>query len=372
MKFFLISSKNRTVYNFRGDLVREIVSRGYDVKVTGPDMTDVEKIEDLGAEFIEIPLNKDNTSIFGDFKYCLRLKKLFKKEKPDIVLGYTVKPLVYGSIAAKLAKVKNINAFVAGTGYAFVSKTFKARVLGILVKTLYKIGLGCCDTVVFFNPDDKEEFCKRKLVKEKKCFVVGGSGVNMQHFTPKPYPEKMTFFMLSRFLKCKGVKEYLEAADIVKKEYPETRFCLLGKFEHDMLDAVPEEEIRDYIDRGVVEIFPETSDVRPYYEMSSVYVLPSYREGTPRTVLEAMAMSRPIITTDANGCRTTVKDGINGFLVPVGDSKSLAETMKKFITNPELVEKMGAESLKYCAEKYDVKKVNADLMKYLKIEKEEE
>ena len=370
MKFFLISSKNRTVYNFRGDLVKKIVSRGYDVKVTGPDMIDVDKIKDLGAEFVEVPLNKDNTSIIGDIKYCRKLYKLFKAEKPDVVLGYTVKPLVYGSIAAKLAKVKNINAFVAGTGYAFVSKTLKAKILGILVKTLYKIGLWCCDTVIFFNPDDKEEFCKRKIVKESKCYVVGGSGVNMQHFTPKPYPKKMTFFMLSRLLKCKGVKEYLEAADIVKKEYPETKFYLLGKFEHDMLDAIPEDVVRDYIDRGVVELFPETNDVRPYYEMSSVYVLPSYREGTPRTVLEAMAMARPIITTDANGCRTTVKEGVNGFLVPIENSQAIAEAMIKFIKSPELVEKMGAESLKYCAEKYDVKRVNNDLIKYLKIEEE--
>jgi len=367
MKFFLISSKNRTVYNFRGDLVREIVSRGYDVTVTGPDMTDVDKIKDLGADFVEIPLNKDNTNIFGDIKYCRRLYKLFKKEKPDSVLGYTVKPLVYGSIAAKLARVKNINVFVAGTGYAFISKSFKARVLGLLVKLLYKIGLGCCNTVVFFNPDDKDEFCKRHLVKESKCYVVGGSGVNMEHFTPKPYPEKITFFMLSRLLKCKGVREYLKAADIVKKEYPDTRFCLLGKFEHDMLDAVPEEEVRDYIGRGVVELFPETGDVRPYYEMSSVYVLPSYREGTPRTVLEAMSMARPIITTDANGCRSTVKDGINGYLVPVEDAQAIADSMIKFIKSPELVEIMGQESLKYCSEKYDVKKVNESLIKYLKI-----
>ena len=367
MKFLLISPKNRTVYNFRGDLIKKIISLGYEVAVTGPDLTDVEKITELGARFIEIPMNKTGTSIFGDLKYCLRLYKLIRKEKFDATLGYTVKPVVYGGIAAWLAGVKNISSMVTGGGYTFTAKTLKAKVLGLLVKTLYKISFIVTDNIIFQNSDDLNEFTKKKLVNPKKCHVVNGSGVNMEKFQPLPLPEEKTFFMLSRLLKSKGVIEYLEASKIVKEKYPETKFYLLGKIEYEMQDAVSEDIINKYIDDEIVELFPETSDVRKYYAMSGVYVLPSYREGTPRTVLEAMASGRPIITTDTNGCRETVKDGINGYLVPVGDSDKLSETMIKFIENKELISKMGNESINYCREKFEVNKVNTDMCEYMKL-----
>lgn len=362
MKFILISPKNRTVYNFRGDLIKEIINKGYQVIVTGPDKTDVDKIEALGASFVEIPMNKTGTSVLGDIKYCKRLYNLFKSEKPDITLGYTVKPVVYGAIASKLAGVKNINSMVTGGGYTFTAKTFKAKVLGFIVRFLYRIGFFVADNVIFQNSDDLDEFCNKKLIKRKKCSVVNGSGVNTAHFLPVEYPKQTTFFMLSRLLKSKGVAEYLEAAKIVKSQYPETRFCLLGKYETNMQDALSKEYVEQFISDGIIERFEETSDVRPYYADCSVYVLPSYREGTPRTVLEAMAMGRAIITTDTNGCRDTVIDGNNGYLVPVGDSNKLAEAMIKFIDNPDLIVTLGEESVKYCYEKFDVNKVNSDML----------
>ena len=367
MKFLLISPKNRTVYNFRGDLIKKIKTTGYDVVVTGPDLTDVDRITALGADFKEITMNKTGTSVFGDLKYCFKLFKLFRTEKPDITLGYTVKPVVYGSIAAKLAGVKNITCMVTGGGYTFTAKTLKAKVLGLIVKILYKIGFLCADCIIFQNPDDLDEFCKLKLANRKKCTIVNGSGVNMESFPPAPLPQRPVFFMLSRLLKSKGVCEYLKAAELVKAEYPDAEFNLLGKFEYQMQDAVPEDFVKDYIDRGIINLFPETSDVRPYFEDCGVYVLPSYREGTPRTVLEAMAMGRPIITTDTNGCRETVIDGINGYLVPVGDEKALAEAMKHFIIKPDLIKTMGDESLCYCREKFDVNSVNDVMCKFLKI-----
>lgn len=367
MKFLLISPKNRTVYNFRGDLIKTVIAKGYEVIVTGPDRTDVEKIEALGARFVEIPMNKTGTNILGDLKYCKRLKTLMKTERPDVTLGYTVKPVIYGAIAAKAAKVKNINGMVTGGGYTFTAKTMKAKVLGVIVRTLYKIGFHCSDRIIFQNPDDRDEFCERKLVKREKCHVVNGSGVNMEHFAPAPLPDKPAFFMLSRLLKSKGVLEYLQAAKIVKEEYPKAKFYLLGKYETSMQDAVPRETVEQYISEGIVERFEETSDVRPYYEKCSVYVLPSYREGTPRTVLEAMAMGRPVITTDTNGCRETVADGKTGYLVPVADAVSLAERMKAFLLQPELAEKMSKESLALCKEKFEVGRVNAEMLKILNL-----
>lgn len=367
MKFVLISPKNRTVYNFRGDLIREIINKGYEVVVTGPDETDVDKILELGASFVKVPVNKNGTSIVGDLKYLHKLYKFFKKEKPDITLGYTVKPVVYGAIAAKLAGVKNINSMVTGGGYTFIAKSFKAKVLGFIVRLLYRIGFSFASNVIFQNSDDLSEFCKRGLVKKRKCHIVNGSGVNMEHFAPTQYPEKIIFFMLSRLLKSKGVAEYLEAARIVKQKYPDIKFCLLGKYETNMQDALSNEYVEQFITDGIVERFEETNDVRPFYSACSVYVLPSYREGTPRTVLEAMAMGRPVITTDTNGCRETVIDGKNGFLVPVRDTEKLSEVMIKFIENPELIEAMGQESLNYCREKFEVNKVNKQMLEILTI-----
>lgn len=357
-KFVLISPKNRTVYNFRGDLIKEIINNGYEVVVTGPDQTDVDKIEALGARFVEIQMNKTGTSVISDLKYCKALTNLLKREKPDVTLGYTVKPVIYGAIAAKRAKVKNINSLVTGGGYTFTSTSLKARVLGMIVRTLYKIGFRKADHVIFQNPDDLEEFVSRKLVKREKCSFVNGSGVNIKHFEPTPLPETTSFFMLSRLLKSKGVCEYLEAARITKEKHPEVRFYILGKYETEMQDAVDREYVEKFIADGIVERFEETSDVRPYYSRCSVFVLPSYREGTPRTVLEAMAMGRPIITTDAPGCRGTVQDGVNGFLVPVKDADAVAEKMVWFIEHPEKIAEMGDASIAYVKDRFDVSKVN--------------
>ena len=366
-KFILISPNNCTVYNFRGDLIKAIITIGYDVIVTGPDQTDVDKIEALGARFVEIPMNKMGTSIIGDLRYCKALIRLFQQEKPDVTLGYTVKPCIYGAIAAKRAGVKNINSMITGSGYTFTSRSWKARILGIIVRFLYRIGLSCAHHVIFQNNDDLHEFCECGLVKRDKCFVVKGSGVNMEHFKPAPFPQQMTFLMISRLLKSKGVGEYLEAAKIVKEKHPEVRFLLLGKYETNIQDALTKEYVQKFINDGIVEYFEEASDVRLFYAQCSVYVLPSYREGIPRTVLEAMAMGRPIITTDVNGCRETVQDCINVFFVPVRDINKLAKAMAMFVNNPLCLSYMGKLSRKYCQDQYEVMLVNEKIITSINI-----
>ncbi len=367
MKFILISPKNRTSYNFRGDLIKKIVSHGYEVIVTGPNRDNVEKIEELGARFVEIPMNKNGVNPLHDIKYLLALKKLFKTEKPDVTLGYTSKPVIYGSIAAKMAKVPHIASMVTGAGYAFTATTAKAKLIKFIMSLLYKTAFCSADIAIFQNSDDKEQFVKEKLVKDKKCVIVNGSGVNTEKFSVAPFPKQTTFFMLSRVMYSKGIREYLEACEIVKEQHPEVRFMLLGACEG-IQDSISPEDLQTYVDRGIVEHFGETDTIADYYKQCSVYVLPSYREGTPRTVLEAMAMGRPIITTDAPGCRETVIDGKTGFLVPIQDAKAVADKMLEFINNTELIEQMGKKSLAYCVEKFDVNKVNKDMCKFLKIE----
>ena len=345
--------------------MKEFIHKGYEVVVTGPDQTDIDKIERLGVRFVEIPMNKNGTSVIGDLKYCMALLRMLRRERPDITLGYTVKPVVYGAIAAKLAGVKNINSLITGGGYTFIATSLKARALGLIVRTLYRIGLGRADHVIFQNPDDLKEFVKSRLVKRNKCSYVHGSGVNLEHFQPVPYPKEISYFCLSRLLKSKGVCEYLEAARIVKEKYPDVQFYLLGKYETNMQDAVEREYVEQFIKDGIITRFEETDDVRPYYEQCSVYVLPSYREGTPRTVLEAMAMGRPIITTDTQGCRETVEDGKNGFLVPIKDSEAVAEKMIWFVEHPAEIETMGKESTILAKKKFDVRKVNRHMMKIM-------
>lgn len=367
MKFILISPKNRTAYNFRGDLIKEIIGCGYEVVVTGPNRENMEHIEALGARFAEIPMDKNGVNPVADLRYLMRLIKLFRKEKPDVTLGYTVKPVVYGAIAAKVAGVKTRVSMVTGAGYAFTAKTGKAKIIRAFVKFLYKIGFSCADRVVFQNEDDRDMFVReQRLLKEEKCALVNGSGVNTERFRTLPFPEKTTFFMLSRVMYSKGIREYLEAARQVKSQYPDVVFMLLGAVEN-IQDSLKQEELDEYIRDGIIEYYGETSDVTPYYGMCSVYVLPSYREGTPRTVLEAMATGRPVITTDAPGCRGTVIDGETGFLVEVKNADDLAQKMMRFIENPELIVPMGEKGRKYCLEKYDVKKVNAVMRDYLNI-----
>ena len=361
-KFLLIAPKNRTVYNFRGDLIKSIQRQGYEVIVTGPNRDHLDKIEALGGRFFEISINKNGLNPFADLHYLWALKKLMRIEKPDVSLGYTIKPVIYGAIAAKMAGVKRINSMITGVGYLFTSQSVKVKLLRFFVSFLYRLGLKAADAVIFQNPDDRNEFIEYQLVNREKCFVVNGSGVNMDRFGKATFPDRITFFMLSRVMFSKGIREYLTAAEIVKKKYPDVRFMLLGAVE-DIQDSLQREDLAPYIAEGVVDYYGETTDIRPYVEQCSVYVLPSYREGTPRTVLEAMAMGRPIITTDVPGCRETVENGKNGFLIPIKDVNSLVEKMEWFIQRPDQISVMGESSFELCKRKFDVSRVNKDMIK---------
>ncbi len=366
MKILIISPKNRTVYNFRGDLIKTIVAMGHTVVVTGPDTVDVEKITALGAEFVEVSVSKNSINIFKDIKYKKELKKLIQSIKPDLVFTYTVKPIVYGGLAAKECGVKKIYPMITGKGYVFNSDEIKAKLLKWGVCKLYKMGLRGASKVIFQNRDDLELFCNLRLAEKEKCFVVNGSGVNMEQFSKAPLPKNPSFFMLSRMMYCKGIREYLKAAEMVKQKYPNVSFSLLGNIEN-IQNSVSKGEIAYYVNKGVITHYGECEDVVPYYHACSVFVLPSYSEGTPRAVLEAMSCGRAIITTDAPGCKETVKDGVNGFIVPVKSSEAVAGKMIELIENPLLVQKMGEASYKYCKEKFEVSKVNARMLEIMEI-----
>lgn len=362
-KFILVSPKNRSAYNFRGDLIKEIQAKGYDVVVTGPNKEGIDKIEALGARFIEVSVNKNGLNPFADIAYCLKLKNIMKAEKADSIMGYTIKPVIYGSIAGWLAGVKNRTAMVTGAGYLFASKSLKARIIKQISFVLYKIGLGADQKVIFQNVDDLNEFVENGLVKKEKCYVVNGSGVNMAKYTPSEYPEVPTFFFLGRLVNAKGGMDFVRAAKMVRETHPNARFMILGKLEKDLPDAITAEDLMPYVNDGTVELFPETDNITQYYAMTSVFVLPTaYREGTPRVILEALASARAVITTFTPGCKETVINGVNGFFVPTHNPKALAEKMTYFVEHPENIAKMGAASLELCKNKYEISIINKNML----------
>lgn len=367
-KFVLVSPKNRSAYNFRGDLIKDIQAKGYEVVVTGPNEEGIEKIEALGARFIKVPVNKNGMNPFADIVYCLKLRKIMKAEKADATMGYTIKPVIYGSLAAWLAGVKNRTAMVTGAGYLFASKSLKARIIKMVSFVLYRIGLGAAQKIIFQNIDDLDEFVENGLVKKEKCYVVNGSGVNMNKYKPTIYPKTPSFFFLGRLVYAKGGMDFVKAAKIVKGKYPEARFMILGKLERNLPDAITEEDLMPYVNDRTVELFPETDNIAQYYAMTSVFVLPTaYREGTPRVILEAMASARAIITTFTPGCKETVVDGKNGFFVPTHDPKAVAEKITYFIEHPDEIERMGQQSLVLCQNKYEISIINKRMLEIMQL-----
>lgn len=362
MRILVVSPKNKTVFNFRGDLIKDMIAKENEVYVTGPNREFVGDIMSLGVkEFIEVPLVKDNTSITGDFFYLMKLKAVMKKIQPELVFGYTIKPVIYGSIAAKICGIKKIYPMVTGLGRVYASESLKTKVVRMVTKILYKTAFRGCNKVIFQNPDDIQQFVKEHYLPINKCVVVNGSGVNMERFYRSDIPEKPVFLMVSRIIKEKGVLEFAKAAREVKKKVPEARFILLGGYDNS-IGALKEEDLKEYIEDGSIELPGEVKNPVSFYGQASVFVLPSYyREGLPRTILEAMSCGRPIITTDWAGCREPIEDGINGYLVPIKNSKILAEKMYKLAIDREKVLEMSDAAYKTCKEKYAVKIVNQQM-----------
>jgi glycosyltransferase involved in cell wall biosynthesis len=300
---------------------------------------------------------------FTDIKTIFKCWSLMHQIKPDYFLAYTPKPVIYGNLAAWFARIPNRYALITGLGFTF--QTDK-RWLNFLMRNLYNIALSKTKKVFFQNPDDQNLFINLGIVKNKKTIVVNGSGVDINKFKETSFPKTINFLLIARLLVDKGIREYFEAAKTVKKKYPEINFGLVGWIDQNP-NAITENELNNLLADDCIEFLGHLDDVRPAIVDSSIYVLPSYSEGTPRTVLEAMSMGRPIITTDAPGCRETVINNKNGFLVKAKSSKDLADAMIRFIEKPELIETMGRHSRIIAEEKYDVKKVNTHLLYEMKI-----
>lgn len=378
MKFLMISSFLPSVLNFRGKLLEAIHAKGYDIYIMAPDLSQFpdehQKLKALGYQIYEIPMQRTGTNPIKDLNTLMEMYRLIRQIQPDVVLCYTIKPVIYGTFAAWLAKVPKRFALITGLGYAFQNvESGKRNIFQKLVHGLYAQALRHAEKVFFQNPDDLKLFQDMHLLEANKpTVVVNGSGVNVQDFGVMPLSKnaqgqvKASFLLIARLLGDKGVREYAESARIIKAQYPEAEFHLVGWID-DNPSAISQEELDSWIADGRLKYWGKLSDVRPAIAESSVYVLPSYREGTPRTVLEAMAMGRAIITTDAPGCRETVVHGVNGYLVGVKSVDELVQSMQYFIEDPKLIELMGQRSREIALNKYDVHQVNAHMLREMGI-----
>lgn len=370
MKFLIIASYPASILKFRGALIEAIQKSGLEVHIAAPEFDDYPEERDnlvaLGYIVHDIPMQRTGTSPAADAKTILALYRLMKQIKPDYMMGYTIKPVIYGSLAAKLARVPRRFALITGLGYAFQGADeadYKKSNLQKFMHKLYSVALASTHKVFFQNPDDEALFKSMGILEPTAATkVVNGSGVDVSEYSVQPFPTTddkplPKFLLIARLLGDKGVREYAQAARLIKAKYPQAQFDLVGSIDSNP-SAISQYELDNWLSTGLFNYWGRVKDVKPAITASSIYVLPSYREGTPRTVLEAMAMGRPIITTDAPGCRETVIDGYNGYLVPVKSVDELVIAMEEFILNPELIISMGQASRTLVEKKFDVHTVN--------------
>ncbi len=356
-KVLLVSRCAWTLYNFRAGLMRTLQAEGYTVLSGGATGDGYEPhIKALGVPFIPLPVDKKGMNPFSDLRLIWTLYRCYQRERPDVVHHFTIKPVIYGSIAARLAGIPRIVNTVTGLGFAFT--TAKETWLQRVVEFLYRWAFSCAHLTFFQNRDDLELFLTRRLLQAHKAGLLPGSGVDCAFFRPcraknSSSDNPFTFLMVSRLLWEKGVDEFVEAARIVKGDFPEVQFQLLGRRDERNPSVVPQTDLDRWHHEKVVSWLGEVDDVRPVVAKADVVVLPSYREGVPRSLLEAAAMEKPIITTDAVGCREVVDDGVNGLVVPVKDAKALAQAMIRMIEHPGLRKRMGVAGRQKVTREFD-------------------
>lgn len=351
--------------NFRSGLIKSLIHSGWEVTILAPrDKYSVE-LGYLGCKYLELKIDAKGKSPLRDLSLFLRFYSILKKDRPSALLTYTIKPTIYGSLAANVLGIPVVNN-IAGLGTIFVQD----NLLTFLVKFLYKVALRKSHKIFFQNSQDYDEFKLNAIIADQNCAVLPGSGVDLKYFNKGKYQHEMmekdglyesrirgkfTFLMVARLLWEKGVQEYIDAIRLIHKKYPDVKFQYLGFIDVENHSSVSKEMLDSWIAEGLIEFLGSTDDVRPYLSACDCIVLPSfYREGTPRSLLEAAAMSVPIITTDWIGCRDVVDDGVNGFLCPARDSSSLSHQMLKMIalTDKEL-NLMGQKSREKAENQFD-------------------
>lgn len=373
MKIVIIGTTASSMYSFRKDLIQSLTRLGNEVYAFFSEYKDGDllKVEELGAIPILYKQNRGGLNPLSDIKSTLELAKKINSVKPDIVFSYFVKPVIFGTLAAKLARAPKIVGMLEGLGYSFTEQpeglSRKARMIKSIQVVLYKAALPQLDELIFLNPDDPKDLLGKYSIKAKSVHILGGIGLNLEEYTYQtpPNTKVINFLFIGRLLKEKGIHEFIAATKLVKQKYPNVSFIILGATDEANPGALKRAELDKLTLSGIIEYPGHVNNITDWIANSHVFILPSYREGVPRSTQEAMAIGRPVITTDVPGCRETVINGVNGFLVERWSPEALAEKMIYFINHPEHIEKMGLESYKIAQDKFDAYKVNKRLLKIL-------
>ncbi len=358
-KILVVSRCAWTLYNFRAGLMRGLMEAGHSVRCGGAGGDGYEeRLKGAGFDFTPIPVDKRGMNPAADLRLMAFLYGWYRRERPDVVLHFTIKPVIYGSVAARLAGVPRIVGTVTGLGYAFTGS--RAGWLSRLVMPMYAAANAASDLTFFQNGEDRDFFVSRRLARPEKTAVLPGSGVDCERFQPVSEtgdPSRPVVLMVGRLLRDKGVYEFVRAAEIVKEAFPQARFVILGRRDERNPSVAPEKDVSRWTGAGTIEWPGETDDVLPWLAAARMVVLPSYREGTPRSLLEAAAAGRPLVATDVPGCRDVVEHGENGLLVPVRNAEALAEAVSRLLSEPALCRKMGAAGRAKMMARYDEKSV---------------
>ena len=352
------------VKTLRSDLIRFLQSLRHHVSVVSRADAAAADLQRMGVTFEDWAVARSGVNPFREGLAILRLRRLLARIQPDLILCFTPKAILLGSLAARAIPTSHVFSVFAGLGFLFGSDSAFVRVLAPALRFLFHHSLKNNHIVFFQNPDDLNLFVTHRIVPVDRTCRLYGSGVDTKRFVPGPPKNdrrETVFLMIARLIAAKGVLDYIEAANILKRERCRAYFRILGAFD-DHPTAVDRDTIQSAVDSGTLEYCGTTNDVLPHLQDADVFVLPSYyREGTPRSSLEALATAKPIITTDSPGCRETVIHDSNGYLVPVRDPVALAEAMRKLVGNRDQIHTMGSRSRKLAEELYDVDKVNAYL-----------
>lgn len=368
MKIAVISCHTPALFWFRMDMMKAFIEKGCEVYALGNESEEEwnKSFSDNGVTYKQIDVARNGMNPLNDLKTLKSIKKVLKGIMPDKIFTFQAKTVIYGSMAASSLGIKEVYPLIAGLGSLFLKDNFKTKLVRNLMMLEYRVALRKVSNVFFQNHDDLDTFKEYKVIKRQNVTMLHGSGVNTTQFSFTPLPEKFGTLYIGRLLRDKGVFEYLEACRLLKKERPEARCLLVGPFDTNPT-SLKKDELDQFIKDGIIEYFGEQKDVRPYLKDCTVYVLPSYREGTPKTNLEAMSFGRPVITTDAPGCRETVKDGENGFLVPLKDVEAIKEKMVYLMDNPEVASLMAQKGRRMAEELFDVNKVNEAIIGTMQI-----
>lgn len=364
----LVASLSYSLVNFRLELMKAMVAAGHEVIAFAPehDPEIIAKLEEIGVSFVTIPMSRTGMDPLADLRTLSALASQFRELKPDVVLPYTMKPVIYGGIAARLAGVPKTHALMTGLGFIFSDDNMSVRkaLIRKISVILYRIALRNAEKLFIYNSADMHDIERHRMAgRGSELIPVDGSGVDLDLYPQSPVPDgPARFLLVSRLLGDKGIREFVEASRIVRAKYPDVIFEILGPFDSNPA-GIRQEEIDAWAREGSVVYRGETRDVRPYLANCSAFVLPSYyREGIPRTLLEALATGRAVVTTDMPGCRETVVDGENGFLVKPRDAVSLANALEKLAANRELLKSMGQHSLALARNRFDVNLINRKLL----------